>query len=200
MPSMSQVEALFCRSAPWETATSRWVLPWALQGVQPNGALLEIGGGGGAMAAHILAASPEPQTTTITVTDFDPRMVTAAQDRLRAFGDRAHTRVADATALPFADGQFDMVVSFIMLHHVVDWEQALAEAVRVLKPGGVLVGYDLPNTPPARILHRLEGAPHRFIKPGQLLPELKKLPLTETSVQENVLLAKFRATRTPRPR
>ncbi|MDP0400533.1 class I SAM-dependent methyltransferase [Tsukamurella strandjordii] len=196
MPSMSTIESLFCRSAPWEAATRRWVLPWALQGVRPTGRVLEIGGGGGAMAAQLLAASTPADRLQLTVTDFDPVMVGAAQDRLQRFGGRAHAEVADATALPFGDGEFDTVVSFIMLHHVVAWEQALREAVRVLRPGGTLVGYDLLGTAPARILHRLEGAPHRFIDRGQLRPHLAGLPLRDLTVRENVALTRFRATRT----
>ncbi|WP_283957648.1 class I SAM-dependent methyltransferase [Gordonia sp. GAMMA] len=112
---MSTIESWFCRSTPWEAATGRWVLPWALQGVRSRGRVLEIGGGGGAMAAQILTRSSGD--VEVTVTDFDPVMVAAAAaERLQGFGSRAHARVADATALPFGDGAFDMVVSFIMLH------------------------------------------------------------------------------------
>ena len=35
------------------------------------------------------------------------------------------------------------VLSWVMLHHTVEWERALAEAIRVLRPSGQLVGYDL---------------------------------------------------------
>lgn len=191
MPSMSTIESLFCRSVPWEAVTGRWVLPWALQNVQPRGRVLEIGGGGGAMAAQILATSPDD--VEVTVTDFDPVMVATAADRLRRFGDRAHAQVADATALPFEDGGFDTVVTFIMLHHVVDWEQALGEAVRVLAPGGMLVGYDLLGSAPARLLHHLEGAPHRFINRDELRPHLASLPLIDIKVGENTVLTRFQA-------
>lgn len=193
MPSMSTIESWFCRSTPWEAATGRWVLPWALQGVSPRGRVLEIGGGGGAMAAQILTASPGD--VEVTVTDFDPVMVAAAADRLQGFGDRAHAQVADATALPFDDGTFDTVVSLIMLHHVVDWERALAEAARVLAPGGTLVGYDLLGSAPARLLHHLEGAPHRFITRGELHPHLASLPLADVTVRENPIITRFRARR-----
>lgn len=194
MPSMSTIESLFCRSAPWEAATGRWVLPWALQGIGPRGRVLEIGGGGGAMATQILAASP-PDLVELTVTDIDPAMVEAAGRRMQPFRGRAHAQVADATALPFPDGAFDTVVSFIMLHHVLDWEQALAEAVRVLAPGGVLVGYDLLASAPARLLHRLEGAPHRFIGRGELRPHLQTLPLADLRIRENPVTTRFRARR-----
>ncbi|MED5802795.1 class I SAM-dependent methyltransferase [Gordonia sp. Z-3] len=194
MPSMSTIESLFCRSAPWQAATGRWVLPWALQGIHPRGRVLEIGGGAGAMTEQILTTNPD-ELVDVTVTDFDPVMVAAASDRLQGFGARAHAQVADATALPFEDGSFDTVVSFIMLHHVIDWERALAEAARVLAPGGMLVGYDLLGSAPARLLHNLEGAPHRFIPRGELRLHLTSLPLTDITVRENPALARFRARR-----
>src|SRR5918999_810087 len=140
MPTMSKVEQAFCRGTPWRVVTQRVVLPWALQGVRPRGHVLEIGGGGGAMAAALLADFDDVR---LTVTDVDPSMVGVARRRLALHGDRVRVEEADATALPFADGTFDGVLSFIMLHHVLAWERALAEAVRVLRPGGALIGYDL---------------------------------------------------------
>jgi ubiquinone/menaquinone biosynthesis C-methylase UbiE len=59
-------------------------------------------------------------------------MVAAAGRLLAQVGDRVALCQADATALPCAAGRFDAVRSVLMLHHVVDWERALAEAVRVL--------------------------------------------------------------------
>lgn len=46
---------------------------------------------------------------------------------------------ADATALPFPDDSFDCIHSFGVLHHIPDVDKVLAEALRVLKPGGVLL-------------------------------------------------------------
>lgn len=46
--------------------------------------------------------------------------------------------VADAAALPFADQSFDGVIAMHMLYHVADPQRAIAEAHRVLKPGGFL--------------------------------------------------------------
>ena len=51
MPAMSPFEAAVCRSAPWRLVARRLVLPWALQGIRPQGKVLEIGAGSGAMAA-----------------------------------------------------------------------------------------------------------------------------------------------------
>ena len=47
-------------------------------------------------------------------------------------------RVA-ATALPFADGSFDLVAAFEVIEHLERWEEMLSEARRVLRPSGVLL-------------------------------------------------------------
>ncbi|MEU4384455.1 class I SAM-dependent methyltransferase [Promicromonospora sp. NPDC023805] len=67
--------------------------------------------------------------------DIAARMVAVA----RAKHPGADFRVGSATALPYADGVFDAVVStYGSLSHVEDLDLALAEAVRVLRAGGVL--------------------------------------------------------------
>lgn len=176
MPSMSRMEAAFCRSAPWRAFARRVLLPWALQGFRPDGEVLEIGAGSGAMAAEILGCFPG---VAMTVTDFDPQMAAAVAARLAPFGDRVTVRQADATALPFGDGSFDVVLSWIMLHHTVGWEKAVTEAVRVLRPGGHLVGYDLLSTAPLRLLHRVEGAPFRMMRLPELRDLLRGLPVEQ---------------------
>jgi ubiquinone/menaquinone biosynthesis C-methylase UbiE len=166
MPAMSRFQSAFCRSAPWRTVARRVVLPWALHGNSPRGDVLEIGAGSGAMAAEILRMHADVQ---LTVTDVDDAMVQVATVRLAPFGDRATARQADANALPFPGGTFDAVLSWVMLHHTIEWETALAEAVRVLRPGGRLVGYDLLSNAPMRALHRTDGEHQRIMR----LPELR---------------------------
>lgn len=196
MPTMSRIESAFCRSAPWRVFTRRTVVPWALQGLRPTGRVLEIGAGSGAMAAEICSIYPDIR---ITVTDFDDAMVAAARQRLAPFGSRVTARQADGNALPFGDNTFDTVLTFIMLHHTVTWEQALAEAVRVLNVGGTLIGYDLLSVGPTRMLHRLEGAPTRLIRRGDLEPVLDKLQLADVRLRHNPLLARFSATKRSHP-
>ncbi len=124
--------------------------PWALDGINLEGYVLELGSGSGTVAEQLLARFP---TIHLTATDVDPSMLDTARRRLASFGDRVEVQQADATQLPFPDGSFDAVVSFIMLHHTLQWEEALSEAVRVLRPGGHLTGYDLVESRPARVLH-----------------------------------------------
>src|SRR5947209_6301317 len=192
MPAMSRFEAAFCRSAPWRLFARRLVLPWALQGIRPRGRVLEVGAGSGAMAAELLAMFDD---ITMCVTDFDNNMVTAAAERLAPFADRVECRQADATALPFADDSFDTVLSWIMLHHTVEWENALAEAARVLRPGGNLASYDLLASRPFELLHQAESGAHRMIRRNELRPVLTGLPLdgVEIRVGRGGFVARFRA-------
>jgi hypothetical protein len=91
-------------------------------------------------------------------------------------------RQADATALPFGDASFDAALSVLMLHHVVEWERAVAETARVLRPGGVIVGADLLNSLPARLLHRLEGASYRMVTRRELRATLENLPFDQVAI------------------
>jgi len=194
MSVMSNVEAAFCRSAPWRAFARRIALPWALQGTTVGADVLEIGGGSGAMASALLSRHPG---TRLTVTDVDQSMVRAADRRLAPFGDRARVVVDDATELEFDDESFDMVCSWLMLHHTVRWERVCSEAVRVLKPGGLVVGYDLTDGRLARFIHRVDGSEHRLIRPSDLAHELRHLDVVEPQVRtaRGGLAFLFRATR-----
>ncbi|MGV0815493.1 class I SAM-dependent methyltransferase [Mycolicibacterium boenickei] len=163
MPAMSQIERAFCKSALWRGGTGQ-----AAFGSIPVDRLgrdvLEIGSGSGDIAARLRQAKPD---LAITATDFDPAMVRAAARRLQPFGD-VTVRGADATDLPFPDDSFDSVLSCLMLHHIVEWEKAIAEIARVLRPGGVFTGYDLTRTPIATAVHQLDRSPFRLVNPDEL--------------------------------
>jgi ubiquinone/menaquinone biosynthesis C-methylase UbiE len=71
-------------------------------------------------------------------------------------GSNVQIVVGDATALPFADGQFSGVVSFTMLHHVPSagmQDRLLRQVWRVLEPGGVFVGSDSLQSWWMRVIH-----------------------------------------------
>lgn len=178
MPVMSSIERAFCRSGPWRWVAGRYVLPWALNGVRPTGSVLEIGGGSGAMAQAMALGFPE---ATIIVTDVDDVMVRSASHRLRGMSNVGVER-ADVTGLPYDSASFDVVTSYLMLHHVIDWEKALVEAARTLRQGGLLVGYDLTSTALARLVHRLDGSPHRIISPVELTQGLDAAGLKDVAV------------------
>lgn len=182
MPVMSAIEGAFCRSTPWRSFARRTVLPWALDGHPLDGEVLEIGGGSGAMADGVARQFPN---TRLTVTDVDAAMVDAARRRL-ATRPQVSVEVADVTSLPFATGQFDAVTSYLMLHHVIDWVDALAEVWRVLKPGGAFIGYDLTDTRVARWIHQADGSPHRIIAPDELADGFAVAGFTEISIKPSI--------------
>jgi ubiquinone/menaquinone biosynthesis C-methylase UbiE len=72
----------------------------------------------------------------VTGVDGSPTMVRLAEEA----GGYVQVVEADAAALPFDDGAFDLVSAFMSLHDVDDLGGALAEVVRVLVPGGRLCG------------------------------------------------------------
>jgi ubiquinone/menaquinone biosynthesis C-methylase UbiE len=172
MPVMSKVERAFCCGALWQTSAGAVIR--SLPADQLGRDVLEIGSGGGEVTERLLRKRPEIKVTS---TDLDPVMTEAATRRLR---DRAGATVltADATALPFAVASFDSVVSCLMLHHVIDWEAALREAARVLRPGGAFVGYDLVRTPLATAVHKLDRSPFRLFDPEEFADGCARAGLT----------------------
>ncbi len=162
---MSRFERAYCCSSMWRSSSSAIARELSAQGLGRN--VLEIGAGSGSVAQQILSNAPELAWTAI---DIDPRMTQAAAMRLRGFAG-ASVQTADATVMPFRDDSFDSVVSCLMLHHIIDWERAVAEVARVLRPGGTFVGYDLVRTPLASLFHRLDGSPHRLIVPDHFRSE-----------------------------
>jgi len=66
---------------------------------------------------------------------------------------------ADIRVLPFSDGSFDCVICCEVLEHIADHEAALAELVRVLKPGGAFV-LSVPRYLPERICWFISPAYH----------------------------------------
>jgi SAM-dependent methyltransferase len=93
----------------------------------PGAQLADIGGGTGNYALALAGEGWQP-----TVVDRSVQM-------LRQAGAKGLRTVrANAMRLPFADASFDAAMLVSMLHHVEDPARALAEAKRVLRPGGHL--------------------------------------------------------------
>jgi ubiquinone/menaquinone biosynthesis C-methylase UbiE len=70
--------------------------------------------------------------------DYSFRSLQLCRKMLDAANLRCGWVNADAAALPFADGEFDLVVAIGVLHHVPDMEKACRELVRVAKPGAMV--------------------------------------------------------------
>ncbi len=97
--------------------------------------ILDVGCGTGEITARLAELYPK---SALVGVDLIERHLESARDRCSAFGERVTFRTADAFALPFADATFDLVVCRHMLQAVPRPHEAMAEMVRVLRPGGRL--------------------------------------------------------------
>ena len=105
----------------------------------PGGTILEIGCGRG-VGAKLIDRTFQP--AGLHIQDLDLDMIIKARKRLDASKNKRIARslslsVSDTKDLPFQAESFDAVFGFGVLHHVPDWQGALFEITRVLKPGGI---------------------------------------------------------------
>jgi ubiquinone/menaquinone biosynthesis C-methylase UbiE len=105
----------------------RWVCSRA------GGDVLEIAIGTGLNLPHYLAG------IRLTAIELSPAMLDLARARAAELGRDVELRVGDATALDFPDASFDTVVCTFALCTIPDEAAAVAEARRVLRPGGHFV-------------------------------------------------------------
>ena len=151
--------------------------PWILETIDkvlgPGQLILDVGCGGGFLTNTLAQAGHKAVGI-----DLSPNSLKMAESQDRT-GNARYIQ-ADALQLPFADGSFDAVCAMDLLEHVEEPSQVIAEAARVLKPGGLFffhtfnrnwlswlivikgVEWCVPNTP--RDLHVLD----LFIKPKEL--------------------------------
>ena len=111
-----------------------------------TGKLLDIATGTGDIAFEALKQSPE---AGVVAADFALGMMQVGKRR-RPSGERVLWTGADALRLPYRTESFDAVVSGYLMRNVIDIPQALAEQLRVLKPGGRMVILD--TAPPTNNL------------------------------------------------
>jgi ubiquinone/menaquinone biosynthesis C-methylase UbiE len=137
---------------------------------------LDVGTGAGALALALA-----PLVREVVGVDRVPELLAHARERAMEFGN-VELVEADATALPFPDGSFDLAATLRTLHHVPRPELVLAELARVTRPGGrVLVVDQLAPVDPleALALDRFERA--RDASHTRLLPEIDLRHLFEAN-------------------
>ena len=115
----------------------------ALDGLRlaPGQRVLDVGcGAGGALPAIIERISPGGQAVGV---DLSETMIAEAKRRWASPGRPLRFEIADARALPFETGSFDACRTDRMMSHVPQPEVALAEMLRVTRPGGRIAVIDV---------------------------------------------------------
>lgn len=129
----------------WKEAMMDWLAPRAGQH------LLDVAGGTGDVAFRFLGRAGAGARATVL--DMTAAMLDEGRQRAEAgqLADRLDWIVGDAMALPFADNTFDAYTISFGIRNVVRIPDALAEAYRVLKPGGRLMVLEFSQIPNAML-------------------------------------------------
>ncbi len=117
--------------------------------VMPGGRILDVGSGLGG-PARVLASEQKCHVTGVDITREFCEAATLLS-RLTGLEKVTDFRHADATALPFGDGQFDLVLTMQIQMNIEDKRRFYGEIFRVLKPGGRFVFQDVMSGPAGEI-------------------------------------------------
>ncbi|WP_431031174.1 demethylmenaquinone methyltransferase [Plantibacter sp. RU18] len=131
--------------ALWRIATTRAVGPASGERI------LDLAAGTGTSSASLAKNGAQ-----VVAADFSPGMIAVGREK---YADRSDIQFveADATKLPFADEEFDATTISFGLRNVVRPKDALAEMLRVTKPGGriVICEFSTPTLAPMRAAYNL---------------------------------------------
>jgi len=164
-------------SPEWAAYIQDEVLPLATAGVDLGTDLLELGPGPGAVTdwlrhrvGRLIAVEHEEEA--------------AAKLAARYAGSNVEVVHGDASALGYPDASFDTVATCTMLHHVptrAAQDKVLAEAFRVLRPGGTFLGSD--SLPSDHLHHFHEGDTYNPVEPAAFLTRLQTVGFAEITLR-----------------
>jgi len=166
---MNENHAKLMPSPEWAAHIQDEVLPVATAGVDLGGELLELGPGPGAATEWL-----RHRVRRLVAVEHEADAAALLRDRFAGAGSNVEVTCGDASALAYPDGSFDTVATFTMLHHVPTralQDRVLAEAFRVLRPGGAFLGSD---SLPSDGLHQFhEGDTYNPVEPAAFLTRLQ---------------------------
>jgi SAM-dependent methyltransferase len=144
--------------APFEALT---IIPAGrlvrLAGITRGMRVLDVGCGTG-----VVAITAARTGATVSAIDLTPPLLERAQENARIAAVSIDFREADAEELPFADGEFDAVLSQFAHMFAPRPEVAVREMLRVLKPGGTLA---FSTWPPELLVGRTAAICARYMPP-----------------------------------
>jgi SAM-dependent methyltransferase len=173
---MNENHARVCGSPEWAEYLQTEVLPVVTRDVDLGAAMLEIGPGPGAATEWL-----RHKVRQLTVVEVDEAAAAALDERYR--GTNVEVRTGSGAELGYPDASVDSVGTFTMLHHVPTLafqNKILAEAFRVLRPGGVLVGSD--SLAGNDLHHFHAGDTYNPVDPASLLARLQTIGFGQITV------------------
>jgi ubiquinone/menaquinone biosynthesis C-methylase UbiE len=184
---MAEIKVTFDAADDYEKFMGRWsraigerFLDW----LAPEAGLrwLDVGCGTGAFT-EILRRRCAPRS--VAGVDPAPAQIEHAGRQVA----EVDFRVADAAALPFADSQFDIVTSALVINFIPDRATALSEMHRVLRPGGIVSAYLWERSATA------DSSPHAPMERGlhQIQAEILRPPIAPESTPDGAKAALERA-------
>lgn len=151
--------------------------------LQAGDVVLDLGCGEG---RHVIAAYLEQDIQAVGV-DLSLKDLQASKEKFEAFAQPNNSSksfglsAANALQLPFADNTFDKIICSEVLEHLPDYEGALTEIRRILKPGGLFCA-SVPRAWPEKICwyfseayHNVEGGHLRIFEARQLQSQIESL-------------------------
>jgi ubiquinone/menaquinone biosynthesis C-methylase UbiE len=173
---MNENHAELCPSPEWAAVIQDEVLPSLTQHADLGEDMLEIGPGPGAATEWL-----RQKVKRLTAVEVDAAAAGKLADRFA--GGNVEVVVGSAAELSCPDESFDSVGSFTMLHHVPTLamqNKILAEAFRVLRPGGVLICSD--SLASNDLHHFHEGDTYNPVEPTSVLARLQTLGFENITV------------------
>jgi ubiquinone/menaquinone biosynthesis C-methylase UbiE len=173
---MNALEHYLCSSSLWRYISQRQLLPWVLSGVRLGDHILEIGAGSGAATDYL---RQHASRVTSLEYDHDSAIKLKARHQLHSCG----VLRGDAAQLPFASETFSSAIGILLLHHLQSrklQDQAFAEVLRVLRPGGVFLAFEINDS----WIHHIGHYKSTFtpLSPGSAFARLTSAGFSRVSV------------------
>jgi ubiquinone/menaquinone biosynthesis C-methylase UbiE len=174
---MNENHAKLMPSPEWAAHIQDEVLPLAAGGVELGADLIELGPGPGAATEWL-----RHRVSRLVAVEHEEAAVSRLTERFA--GTNVEVMHGDAAALGFPDASFDTVATCTMLHHVPTrglQDKILAEAFRVLRPGGAFFGSD--SLPSDDLHHFHEGDTYNPVEPAAFLTRLQSAGFAEITLR-----------------